>query len=167
MVGQAAADNEEVVHTGIGLAIIAGAALGLAGCGETITLPFEGVVVPDSTPTPADSTVGLWTDGPSMPGPRMRHSAVVFKGDLLVAGGIIGPGTHTASMIRLTPGSDSWEELAPMPYELAGHSLVVVGDTLFALGGDGSFFSRPERALFAYDDRLDEWSVRESIPDSR
>jgi hypothetical protein len=97
----------------------------------------------------------------------MRHAAIVYQGDLVVAGGIVGPGEYTASVLRLRPGAGAWEELAPLPLELAGLTLAVVGDTLFALCGDGPFYSRPEQALFAYDASADAWAVRRDIPDWR
>lgn len=59
----------------------------------------------------------------------MRSLCGHLQGDLIVAGGIIGSGTHTASTIRLQPGADAWEDLAPVPLELAGHSLVVVAES--------------------------------------
>ena len=114
-----------------------------------------------------DSVAGLWQTAPALPGPRMGHAALVFGGDLVVAGGITGPGEHTASVIRLRPGADAWDSLAPMPYELTGLALAVVRDTLYAVGGDGPLLLRPERALFAYDAGADTWGERAQIPDWR
>lgn len=123
--------------------------------------------VPAQTPPPPDTTLGLWEPAAPMPGPRMGHAAILYVGDLVVAGGIVGPGEHTASVIRLRRDADTWEELAPMPYLLTGLNLVVVRDTLYALGGDGPFFSRPEQALFRYDPGRDAWDQLADIPDAR
>ena len=148
---------------GRGALVLASAMLLVAGCGDSGT---EIIDEPDVVFDP-HAFRGLWQAAPEMPGPRMRHSSALHRGALYVAGGIVGPGEHTASVIRLTPGADAWEGVAPMPYALAGMSLVVVRDTLFAVGGDGPRFTIPEQALFAYDADRDVWETRLPIPDQR
>lgn len=138
-------------------------------CGEEDGLvPPELSCEPDCEVRPEiPPGTGMWELGPPMPEQRMRHAATVFQGDLVVAGGIVGPATFTESVIRLRPGADAWEPMADLPYQLAGNSLVVVADTLFVVGGDGPFYGRPERALYAYDPDADEWLRRTPIPDWR
>lgn len=144
--------------------VVAGllAVFGATSCGDPAATSPEAEADSD----PADLT-GRWTEGPPMPQGRMRHASVVYRGDLYVAGGIVSAGQATASVIRLRPGSDEWTEVAPLPYEWAGLSLVVLADTLLAVGGDGPPFGAGDKLMLAYDPSADSWSVHSTVPDAR
>lgn len=144
----------------------------VAGCGEDEGTPIEPVDpgCEPECPVPRPDIppgTGMWTAATALPEGRARHATTIYRGDLVVAGGLIGPGEFTKSVIRLPAEESGWQEMADLPYQLAGLSLVVVGDTLWAVGGDGPFYSRPERALFAYDADADAWHARPLIPDWR
>lgn len=87
-----------------------------------------------------DPTLGLWSVGPPLPGPRHHLGAAGLGQALYVSGGAaeaLGGWTPTQDFWRLGVDGDEWERLEPMPEGRWGHRMVAHDDRLWVVGGHG------------------------------
>ncbi len=79
-----------------------------------------------------------WTRQPSLPVAVNHPGAAAVGNTVYVAGGFTTDGA-TNRMFRLSPGSTSWHELAPMRRRRGALALLSAGGRLYAIGGrDGA-----------------------------
>ncbi len=71
----------------------------------------------------------------------------------------------TARAFRLSPGDDSWREIAAMPAPRAQAAAVAVGAKIYVVGGANG--DRLVSATYVYDAASDRWSTAASIPTPR
>lgn len=97
---------------------------------------------------------------------RKGHAAVVFAGKLWVAGGALADGVSTAAVETidlddLHRRGARFEEAAPLTTARKNFKLVVVKDTLYAVGGDST------GTIEAYDEYTNSWMLETAFPDYR
>lgn len=86
------------------------------------------------------SQPGKWEKLPSGP-KRTGLAMVAHQGKLYRVGGfeVIGEGEHNLTsqpdFARFDPAKNQWEDLTPLPEGRSSHDVVVVGDTLYVVGG--------------------------------
>jgi N-acetylneuraminic acid mutarotase len=110
---------------------------------------------------------GGWTRAAAVPARVQELHAAVLSGRIYVAGGFDSTNQATRAAFRYDPALDRWEPVADLPEARHHMPLVVVGDTLYAVGGlvAGSFNGAAN--LWLYRDDLDQWLVRASLPVGR
>ncbi len=124
---------------------------------------FDETTAPDADPTwPAG-----WTRGPDLPRPMLRFGAAVYRGELFIAGGQVGPEQGTRAAWRLRSLNGVWEPLPELPEPNAGGRLVVAADTLFLVGGGNPSNEFPGGSLLAWDPITSRWFRRPPLPDAR
>jgi hypothetical protein len=86
------------------------------------------------------SPASPWSTGPSLPGRRSSHRAVLLaSGEVLLSGGLGGSG-QLNSLALYQPGTNNWKQLGiPMTSKRVGHTATVLknGKVLFAGGYSG------------------------------
>lgn len=94
------------------------------------------VLVACSGPTGADSD---WVERAGMTVPRSEHPAVVFDGEVVVAGGLVSaaPGrfSATASVETFDPESGTWRSLPDLPAPRHHLMAASLNGRLFVIGG--------------------------------
>ncbi len=116
--------------------------------------------------TPTLDTV--WTEGPVFPVALFGAAAASYRGSIYVAGGI-SESVGNAGTFRLTPPATQWERLPDLSHGRSGAQLVVVGDTLYLLGGfdAGPGLFRQSTSVWAMDPESHAWEKRPDFPDER
>ena len=77
--------------------------------------------------------------GPELGTPRAYHAAVTgADGAIYAIGGVDGAGNALTSVERLDPGTNVWAAVASMPTARLGLAACVVGDKIYAIGGENS-----------------------------
>lgn len=83
-----------------------------------------------------------WTSGATLdaPSPRSLHTAVWDGRSMVVWGGLIGPGTPTASGALYDPEADAWTPMTTVnaPSARSGHTAVWSGTQMIVWGGLGA-----------------------------
>lgn len=103
-----------------------------------------------------DPREGRWSALPAMPTARARAAAAVNDGRIFVVGGTNG--TELATNEVFTPGKEAWaawEKAASLPQSRAGHGLVAIGNSLYAVGGEHQAQSL---GIAQYDVTTDTWT---------
>ena len=110
---------------------------------------------------------GNWAPAAPLPARLQEMHAAVLGGRIYVAGGFDSTNQATAAAFRYDPLADAWERIADLPEPRHHMPLVVVGDTLYAVGGliSGSFNGAAN--LWLYREDLNEWHTRTSLPTGR
>lgn len=109
------------------------------------------------------------------PLPRaLNHAGIAaYDGQIYLAGGYEGgvnDPVSTDRAWRYDPRSRSWHAIAPLPGPRGAHGLVVVGRTMYAIGGRVERGGRPGHSIDrvdAYDFASGEWSARAPLPHAR
>ena len=91
--------------------------------------------------------------------------AAGFDGEVVVAGGYVGPGLANPTDRAFALRDDAWEELPPMPAPRAAGGAAVVDGRLYVAGGVGPAGPATE-ALF-FDPANGRWSTIEGPPTER
>src|SRR5688572_15681826 len=81
------------------------------------------------------SSAGSWSTAARLPQPLQEMSAAVLRGKIYLAGGINSSNEAAKVAFRYDPGTDRWERIADLPVERHHMPLVVVNDSLYAIGG--------------------------------
>ncbi len=115
----------------------------------------------------AGPPAGHWTTVQPLPEPLVDTHAAALGGKIYVAGGIDAHGQPTARVYRYDPGTDTWDRAADLPAPRHNMPLVVLGDTLYAVGGLSGTSFRSERTLWAYHADRNEWTSRAGLPAPR
>ena len=85
--------------------------------------------------TPVENANSSWNVAPSMLTARVACSVVAVGGVLMVAGGVGRSGLMLASNEIFNLQKNCWEHAAPLANARAGSCAVVVGDTVYMIGG--------------------------------
>ena len=110
---------------------------------------------------------GGWSQAAPLPRATQELSAAAFRGEIYVAGGIDGTDRATGAAFRYDPAANRWERIADLPAPRHHMPLVVVGDTLYAVGGLSQLSFRPESTLWLYRDDRNRWEARAPLPAAR
>jgi hypothetical protein len=119
-----------------------------------------------------DPATNSWTPQQGMSEPRAGLAAAADDRYLYVVGGNIGGACPIANLDRYDTQLDAWSPLDPMPAGPRRNlSAVVVGHTLYAIGGELNqcFASSgtPLAIMEAYDLVTGQWSARPPMPTAR
>jgi N-acetylneuraminic acid mutarotase len=113
------------------------------------------------------STAGSWSTVAPLPEPLQEISAATLKGRIYVVGGINTKNEATKVVYRYAPASDRWERLRDLPDYRHHMPLVVLNDTLYAIGGYSPPNFTPVSSVLAYDEGHDVWIGHERLPEPR
>ena len=108
-----------------------------------------------------------WEPGPSLPEPLQELHAATLDDRIYVAGGIAGGNTVSARVFVLGPDAGAWRRVADLPAPRHHMPLVVVADSLYAVGGYDASGMVAVKTLWVYDERADRWLDRPSLPEAR
>jgi len=106
-----------------------------------------------------------WKKGAPIPTAREHLGAASDGRYLYAVGGRNADGENLNTVERYDPRSDSWSRLPSMRTRRNGVGAVVVGDRLFAVGGQTS--SEVLRNVEVYDIARRTWAVGPSLPEPR
>lgn len=119
--------------TDIGFLYVLGGATD--GTGQPTTTVYRGALA-------ADGTVSGWTEMTALPAPLHSMGAVIFHGDLYVAGGATTGNAPVATVYRSriadTGDLGSWQTEAALPFPRAHFGFGTFGGYLYVFGGDSS-----------------------------
>ncbi|MGZ4246089.1 MAG: Kelch repeat-containing protein, partial [Solirubrobacteraceae bacterium] len=98
------------------------------------------VVTPVKTQNIFNPATNTWTTGPDLGTARAGHAAVTGPdGCIYAIGGVIdSTGTVTNSVERYNPVTNAWGAVASMPTARQGLAACVVGNLIYAIGGQNS-----------------------------
>jgi N-acetylneuraminic acid mutarotase len=131
----------------------------------------------DVTPPPPEDLpvnefltgTGEWQGTADLPIPLRAFGVAAYRGALWVVAGISQQGVQELvvdGVYRYDVAARKWDPLNDFPAPVANHGLVVVADTLFAVGGvSAGALALP--SLWAYDPDSDSWSSRPPMPEGR
>src|SRR5437868_11662329 len=108
-----------------------------------------------------------WSVGTPIPERIQEHHAAVLRGQIYVAGGLDSTGLTSAAVYRFDPTTNRWTRLKDLPGPRHHMPLVVVNDTLYALGGFSDRRFAPESSVWAYRASTDTWESRAPLPAPR
>lgn len=119
--------------TGAGFVYVIGGATDAAGTPSALV--YRGALA-------ADGTVSAWTPVTQLPAAIHSAGAVVFHGDLYVAGGATTANAPAAQVYRsridATGGLGPWQPQPSLPFQRAHFGFGTAGGYLYAFGGDSS-----------------------------
>ena len=107
---------------------------------------------------------GNWDTAAPVPAGVQEMHAAVLGGRIYIAGGFDTTNQATAAAFRYDPAGNSWTRIADLPQPRHHMPLVVVGDTLYAVGGllPGSFNGAANLWLYRADSN--QWRARSPLP---
>src|SRR6204780_393716 len=110
---------------------------------------------------------GTWSVSAPIPVRLQEHSGALFDGQIYIAGGFDSADAPTAVAYRYDPARDAWARIADLPEDRHHMPLVVVGDTMYAVGGlEGQQFV-PQTTLWIYRADRNTWETRAPLPAPR
>ena len=103
-----------------------------------------------------DPVSNAWTAEPGLPAARHHAAAAALDGTAYVSGGgrSADDWTPQAMLWSLPAGTETWQELAPMPEGRLGHRMVAMDGRLYVIGGVGSTGN-----VLSYDPATDAWTA--------
>src|ERR1700691_766181 len=110
---------------------------------------------------------GTWTVSAPIPVRVQEHSGALFVGRIYIAGGFDSADAPTAVAYRYDPARDAWARIADLPQDRHHMPLVVVGDTLYAVGGLEGQQLIPQTTLWMYRADRSTWELRAPLPAPR
>src|SRR5260370_21571813 len=108
-----------------------------------------------------------WSTGTKIPEPLQEISAAVLNGKVYIAGGFNTKDDVTVVSYRFDPAAGRWDRLHDLPEARHHRPLVVVRDTLYAVGGFTPSGFQPVATLWRYDAAGDRWVERARLPEAR
>jgi DNA-binding CsgD family transcriptional regulator len=105
-----------------------------------------------------------WQVEASLPEGRSGMAAVVYEGQIYLAGGVTAKGV-SPELLRYDVGSAKWEQRSPLPVGVRSVQAAVLGERIYLPGGcleDGS----ATQQLQVYDPRLDHWDMASPLPEA-
>jgi DNA-binding CsgD family transcriptional regulator len=114
-----------------------------------------------------DPRTNQWEVKAPLPIPLAKYGIASYEGDLYLFGGWDGT-KETDIVLRYNPNNDNWIELTPLPNARASSSAIVLGDSIFIVGG--IFKGQPALDHEVYSPNLDNgsdnpWSRQLSLDD--
>ena len=113
------------------------------------------------------SPAGSWGTAAHLPQPLQEMSGAVLHGKIYLLGGINTSNEATRLAYRYDPATNQWERIADLPIERHHMPVVVVNDSLYAIGGYEPPTFTPTRTLFLYDEQNNLWLGRALLPEAR
>jgi N-acetylneuraminic acid mutarotase len=118
-----------------------------------------------------DTRTGKWTEPTKTPVRLNHHWAVAYKGDIYLAGGLIGGEEPTARVWRYDPEANRFSELPPMRQARGATGAAVIDDKLYVVGGGPNAFPaayvESYGTLEVYDFKTGRWLARTEMPTPR
>ena len=115
----------------------------------------------------SSAVAGSWSVGTPLPGRLQEHHGALYRGQIYVAGGIDSTNETTKVAYRMDLRRNTWERIADLPEPRHHMPLVVLNDTLYAIGGfDGLRFT-PKATLWIYRADRNSWEERAPLPAPR
>jgi DNA-binding CsgD family transcriptional regulator/N-acetylneuraminic acid mutarotase len=105
-----------------------------------------------------------WQIEAALPEGRSGMAAVLYEGQIYLAGGVTAQGVSPA-LLRYDADSAKWEQRSALPVAVRNVQAAVLGERIYLPGGcreDGS----PTGQLQVYDPRLDRWDVAAPLPEA-
>ena len=93
--------------------------------------------------------------------------AVALDGKVYVIGGLTPGGGTTDRVEAYDPGTDSWDEKAPLPKALHHSGATALGGKIYVAGGFVKTGFAPVADVFVYDPSADSWSAGPPMPTAR
>jgi N-acetylneuraminic acid mutarotase len=109
-------------------------------------------------------SAGAWTKAAPIPERLQEHHGALLDGKIYIAGGIDSSGTTTKVVYRYDPRTDKWERRADLPEPRHHMPLVVLNDTMYAIGGFDELRFVPKANLWIYRVDKNVWEPRASLP---
>lgn len=115
-----------------------------------------------------DTRTGEWSAPTKTPEPLNHHWAVAYKGDVYLAGGLLGGEEPTNRVWRYDPRANRFSELPKMHQPRGATGAAVIGDKLYVVGGGPNAFPAGYVESYAtleiYDFETGEWSFGPDMP---
>ena len=108
-----------------------------------------------------------WLTAAPLPQPRSELGAAVFRGEIVVVGGLTAEGVASARADAFSPAAGSWRRLPDLPVAVH-HALVAADDRrLYVAGGYGGRLGAGDRlrTVFAFDGT--RWRALPRMPEPR
>lgn len=99
-----------------------------------------------------DPRTNKWEEKAPLPLPLSKYGIATHEGNLYLFGGWDGQ-KETDLVLRYNPNNDNWIELTPLPSARILSSAIVLGDSIFIVGG--TFEDQPSLAYDVYSPNLD------------
>jgi N-acetylneuraminic acid mutarotase len=117
-----------------------------------------------------DPATKVWTQLPSLPGPRSSHDAAMLDGKIYVVGGWSLTGDRDgewqidALVYDTAKGtSGTWEKLPTPPFQRRALAVVAWNNRIWAIGGMDEF-ADVKRDVFSFDPATNSWSQAAELP---
>ena len=114
-----------------------------------------------------DPRTNQWEEKAPLPVPLAKYAIAANEGNLYLFGGWDGT-KETNLVLRYNPSNDNWTELTPLPNARTSSSAIVLGDSIFIVGGTSE--GQPSLDHEVYSPNLDNgkdnpWSRQLSLDD--
>lgn len=110
------------------------------------------------------SSAATWSTAAPIPERIQEHHGALYRGRIYIAGGIDSTGQTTKVTYRYDPGANRWTRLADLPAPRHHMPLVVLNDTLYAIGGFDDLRFTPRADVWIYREDRNVWEPRASLP---
>ena len=120
----------------------------------TATIAPTATLPPSPTPTPT-----IWHEMAKMPTARSEMSAGVIDGRIYVPGGWGNGYDQSIALEMYDPATDSWTQLADLPFHVNHHATAVYNNALYVFG--------PDDIALRYDPAADSWAELAPMPENR
>ena len=115
-----------------------------------------------------EPVANAWTNRPALPVAREHLGAAVVNGVIYAVGGRVQTGSQLANnalVHAFTVASGQWSTPTPMPTARSGHSVVAIGNRIYALGGERNGGLHAENEVLTLP--AGTWSSAEVMPFAR
>jgi len=110
------------------------------------------------------SAAGSWSTAAPIPERLQEHHGALYRGRIYIAGGIDSSGQTTKVVYRLDARANKWTKLADLPEPRHHMPLIVLNDTLYAIGGFDELRFIPKATMWIYREDRNTWEPRASLP---
>src|SRR4051812_31757363 len=93
---------------------------------------------------------GHWSTSAPIPERIQEHHGILYRGKIYIAGGLDSTGATTKVTYRYDPKANTWERLADLPEPRHHMPLLVLNDTLYAVGGFDELRFTPKATMWIY-----------------
>jgi len=112
--------------------------------------------------------LGAWSTAAPIPEKIQEEHGALLDGKIYIAGGFDSTDTQTNRAYRYDPSHDTWERIADLPASRHHMPLVVLNDTLYAVGGlQGDTAFDAVATMWMYRVDRNRWEERAPLPKPR
>ncbi|XP_077996128.1 kelch-like protein 26 [Glandiceps talaboti] len=113
--------------------------------------------------------LNAWEYGTSLPRPMYGMGGCVYKDRIYLSGGCTDGSLYSKNLLMYDPAlpSPTWQQKALMPNKRAWHTMAVVNDRIYMVGGrivKSSMTIASEFSIECYDPELNQWLQSVEIP---